>query len=258
VIATLRLFADYHTHTRYSHGKGTIADNVAFARQRGLSEVAITDHGPASLLMSNLIRRTDWVQIRREIEVQNGIYRDIRILFGVEANIVSLDGDLDVPREVLSQMDIVLAGLHLFVVPASLRAGVSLIINNAWLSRLSRNLGRRARRDNTRAVIRAVRKNRIDIITHPGLQLSIDTRELARVCADHGTALEINTSHREVTTDFIQCAAEEGVRFAIGSDAHDPWRVGDLGQGLALAQAAGLRPDQVINAVKPGQAPRFQ
>ena len=41
----IKLFADYHTHTIYSHGTGTIIDNVMIARKKGLKEIAITDHG---------------------------------------------------------------------------------------------------------------------------------------------------------------------------------------------------------------------
>ena len=43
-------FADYHTHTLYSHGKGTIQQNVEAAQRKGLKEIAITDHGPGHIL----------------------------------------------------------------------------------------------------------------------------------------------------------------------------------------------------------------
>ena len=41
----IKLYADYHTHTVYSHGTGSIMDNVMAARKKGLTEIAITDHG---------------------------------------------------------------------------------------------------------------------------------------------------------------------------------------------------------------------
>jgi putative hydrolase len=46
-----RITADYHTHTRYSHGKGTIEDNVRVARDMGLKSIAIADHGFSRQLM---------------------------------------------------------------------------------------------------------------------------------------------------------------------------------------------------------------
>ena len=41
----IEIYADYHTHTKYSHGKGTIMENVLVAKSKGLTEIAITDHG---------------------------------------------------------------------------------------------------------------------------------------------------------------------------------------------------------------------
>jgi predicted metal-dependent phosphoesterase TrpH len=35
------LVADYHTHTRYSHGKGTILENVEAARKKGLKKLPL-------------------------------------------------------------------------------------------------------------------------------------------------------------------------------------------------------------------------
>ena len=39
------LLYDLHTHTTYSHGKGSIEDNVREAFNQGLEFVAISDHG---------------------------------------------------------------------------------------------------------------------------------------------------------------------------------------------------------------------
>ena len=41
----MAFFGDYHTHTTYSHGKGSVADNARAAAAVGLKEIAITDHG---------------------------------------------------------------------------------------------------------------------------------------------------------------------------------------------------------------------
>ena len=39
-----KILYDYHTHTVFSHGKGSIEDNVLSARKLGLKAVAISDH----------------------------------------------------------------------------------------------------------------------------------------------------------------------------------------------------------------------
>ncbi|MCL4514832.1 MAG: PHP domain-containing protein [Firmicutes bacterium] len=244
----MKLFADYHTHTRYSHGTGTVEDNVLAARARGLKQVAISDHGPASLFGVGVRNLATFGKIREEVRECNARYPEIGVLTGVEANVIGADGALDVPGPVLEELDIVLAGLHVTVMPASLADGFKLGLLNALRS-LDSRLGKLARDLNTKALVEAVYRYPIDIVTHPGLRLSIDTRELARACAQNGTAMEINTGHGQTTVEFIQVAAAEGVDFAIGSDAHQPSRVGDLEAGLELALRAGLSPDRIINAV---------
>ena len=49
IIKQYRMIYDHHTHTIYSHGKGTILDNVRVAAAKGIRSIAITDHGPGHL-----------------------------------------------------------------------------------------------------------------------------------------------------------------------------------------------------------------
>ncbi|MDI3538054.1 MAG: putative hydrolase [Bacillota bacterium] len=246
----MKIYADYHTHSEYSHGRGSILGNLRAAQRRGLKAVAITDHGPATAFGMGVPDEKTLLKIKDRLRALAPQFPGLRILAGVEANVVSLDGDLDVSDEVLGQLDIVLAGLHPSVYARTIRDAAWLIGLNA-LSRHLKEVRRLARILNTRALIRAVERHRIDIVTHPGWKLSIDTRALASVCALRGTALEINAAHGYLTREFVRVAAAEGVRFAIGSDAHTPARVGNLEAGVAVAEQLGLRPDQIINAEVP-------
>lgn len=242
----MKIIADLHTHTTYSHGKGSVLDNVTAALARGLQAVGITDHGPRS---APWVRATvhDFVAMRQEVTDLDRRTVDFRILAGAECNITSLKGDLDVPEAVRQRLDIVLAGLHPGILPRTGRDWLALYGGN-WAARFSSRARARSRAANTRAVVEAVLRNDIDVITHPGYHLDIDTRELARACALRGTALEINARHHEMTVAFIQLAAREGAKFVISSDAHAPEDVGNLDHGIAVAKAAGLTADQVLNA----------
>lgn len=240
------VFADYHTHTLHSHGKGTVEENILAAKARGLEEVAITDHGPAALpwIRANL---DDFLEIKKEVRDHSQDIGGIRALVGVECNVISSDGRLDVPRQILQQMDVVLAGLHPIAPPRTFRDRWKMYGQN-FLGRYSRRMARKARTDNTKAVVEAVHSYEIDIITHPGYQLAINTAELARACAKRGTAMEINAGHDHMTVEYCRVAAREGVKFALSSDAHRPGEVGKLDHAVALAVQAGLSADQIINA----------
>jgi putative hydrolase len=241
-----RVFADYHTHTKYSRGAGTILDNAREAKRRGLEIIGIADHGPANWghwAMSELKVFERIIAEARNVEKE---ISGLSVLAGCEANIISFEGELDVPREMQRKLDQVLAGFHPTIIPKRIHDGVKFITGRA-LGLVSLKLRRRARNDNTKAVVAAVYNNEIDIITHPGWNISIDTPELARACVKTDTALEINAKHGVKSVSFIRAAARQGVQFAIGSDAHRPDRVGRVENGVRAAFTAGLEPDQLIN-----------
>lgn len=247
IASSMYIHTDYHTHTRHSDGHGTVDENVAAAARIGLRAVGISDHGPANLFGVGVRSLEHFAHIRREVERARLQWPNIGVYFGVEANLVSLDGHLDIPLEMQSDFDYVMVGLHPLVRPFSLRhaGGFALVRLMEHLSSASR---RKARIKNTDALIKAVHNNRIDVITHPGYRIPIETRELAKACAATGTALEINSGHEHITLEYLEIAADEGASFVIGSDAHSPARVGDFSRALALAKAAGLTSREVRNA----------
>jgi putative hydrolase len=246
-----KIIADYHTHTKYSFAAGSIYDNARAARQVGLETLGIADHGPANWGHFGLTNLTTFEKIIVETKAVEAELPEMKILAGVEANIISYDGDLDIPLTLQRKLDQVLAGFHLTVFPKNVAEGLK-YAGQLTLGKLSPAWRQKARNDNTKAVIEAVYRNEIDIITHPGLKISIDTPELARACARTDTALEINSKHGAESVAFIKAAAQEGVRFAIGSDAHHPRQVGRLQSGVRAAQAAGLQAEQIINVIEVG------
>lgn len=243
----MEIFADYHTHTIYSHGKGTVLDNVAAASKRGLAEIAISDHGPSHMAGIGIKNIQTLDQIRQDCQQAMKVYPNVQVKLGVESNVTSILGDIDIPQEYQEKLDVLQVGLHLMVNPESWLDGINRTAFH-YLKYLGSSFRRKSRMLNTEAIVNAVFKHKIDIITHPGHRFDIDTKALAHACAQRGTAFEINTSHENMTLDLIEIAANEGVKFVIGSDAHHPSRVGDFAKGLALAKAAGLTVEQILNA----------
>ena len=114
----MKILTDFHTHTLYSkngHGKGTIRENAESALAKGLKELWITDHGPGHFLFG--IKRDKFKEVREEIDRLNTEYQGkLKIFFGVEANVMSYDGDMDVTEEEKKYLD----GINLGSITVSL------------------------------------------------------------------------------------------------------------------------------------------
>ncbi|PRX28640.1 putative hydrolase [Orenia metallireducens] len=244
----MQLYADYHTHTVYSHGTGSIRENIEVAIKKGLKEIAISDHGPAShsIVRLGVEDSATLLEIKKEVDKYNRLYPEIKVLAAVEANVISIDGRLDVPEFILRELDKVLVGFHLFIKPASFRDGIEIILNNTIVDKLKINHNQ-IRYRNTEILINTLNNYDIDIITHPGYKVDIDTRTLAKVAVKKGVALEINSSHGYMREEYIRLALEEGAKFILGSDAHSPDKVGDVKNAMLVAQQAGLTDKDIIN-----------
>lgn len=243
----MKIWADFHTHTRYSHGTGTIEQNVRAAMKRGLCAIGISEHGPANIGLC--LKLEDFHKMREEIERLRNKYTDIDILLGCEANIVSLDGELDIPDYILEDLDYSMVGLHPMVWPRSLKDGFCLFFENIIAKVVdSGPLKEKVMEQNTTALIKAISNNNIKIVTHPGLHLPIDTAKLARAAVENRTALEINAGHGYMTEEYVKIAKANGAKFAIGSDAHHPRDVGNFKKALEIVRKADLSEKDIINA----------
>lgn len=248
----MRAYGDYHTHSQYSHGKGNIEGNIEAAIARGFQELAITDHGPRSWNFINLGVKevAELLEIKKEIKGLQKKYPQIKLLAGVEANIINREGELDVPEEILRELDIVAAGFHLLIYPPDFRSFRDVILNNRFYYKWFPARRKEIRKFNTEVLIKAVKRYRINFITHPGYGIDIDTYELARACAEQGTLLEINARHVEELRAFIQAAARTDVKFIINSDAHAPEEVGDFQRAIRIVEELGLSPERIVNIIK--------
>lgn len=238
------LLADFHTHTRYSHGRGTILENVEAACNKGLKTIAITDHGFNHLVFG--LSLSNLKKMRDEISALNQRFADIEVLLGIEANIIGMDGEIDIPASYLDAFDIILMGFHKIVKPAGWTDFWNLFAKNA-LDKLGLTDKEQVRQANTAAVIKAIERYPIRILTHPGATINIDTRALAKAAAKYNVALEINASHGYMTEEYVRIAMEEGANFSINSDAHSPQRIGDFNKGIEIAKAVGVPSIRIIN-----------
>jgi len=255
IIGGYDLQADYHTHTIHSHGRGTVADNARAAAIAGLDEVAITDHGPALASGAGLRAPGAIEHVREMVTEANRLPGGVRVLQGVEANVMDADGRLDLPDEVLRRLDIVLAGIHPAAGYDGLWGTVRGFLMATMLPVLSPRAGRRQRVDATKSLAEAARRHPVDIIVHPGLRQAVDVEDLARAACRTGAALEINSTHGHLSAAACRIAAKAGCYFAINSDAHRPADVGNLAYGARLARQAKIPADRIVNTGLAGPRP---
>ena len=239
-----KLLYDLHTHTTYSHGTGSVEDNVRAAVAKGLSYIAISDHGPGHLFYG--INRNDIPNLKRDIEKMNVKFPKMQVKMSVEANTVHGGNGLDVHRDEFDEFDFIIAGFHFGLF------GCSSIRNWLW-SHGFRAGEETLRRTNTEMIVRALEKNDIAILTHPGDKGPFDIRRIAEMCAQTDTLMEINCRHDHLTVEEIRIAAEvPGVRFILSSDAHTPDAVGECAGGFRRAVEAGLDLSRIVNIAKKG------
>ncbi len=223
---------DLHTHTNLTDGVATLAEMVAAGRTRGYEYYAITDHAP-NLFMQRMTTEKMLAQREQVRRLEESLAADggapIRLLHGTELNIAA-DGSVDWPDEVLAGFDIRVASVHShFDQP---------------------------RDEMTRRFVRACQNPYVNVIGHPTARrigrrpgVDVDLAALFRVCAETGTALEIN-SHPErldLPAEHIRAARDAGVKFAIDTDAHAIGHLDFLRYGVGTAQRGWLTAGDVIN-----------
>ncbi|ACV64635.1 PHP domain protein [Desulfofarcimen acetoxidans DSM 771] len=241
----MKLFADYHTHTVFSDGLGTVRENAASAAARGLSEVAITDHGPRNIVTG--MKGLDKLNIMlEEVARVNRLDLGVKVLAGLEASVVSSSGELELSRRAIKQLDLLVAGLHPYFLPRQLKDLWHFVLPN-HLGRVRRSSGAKLKNTNTKALTEAVRRYPVDIVSHPNFMMPVELQELAPVCAERNSSLEINTGHVYNKDMIVLAAQKAGAKLVINSDAHTPQRVGDLASGLALVERLKFPLQRVVN-----------
>lgn len=222
----MRYQVDTHTHTLAStHAYSTIHDYIAEAKRKGIVLFATTDHGPD---MADAPHPWHFINSRVIPRMVDGV----GILRGIEANIKDEFGEIDCNDRMLSELDIILAGFHEQV------------------------FAPKDRETNTRAMINAMKKGLVHIITHPGNpKYPIDIPAVAEAAAKYHVALEINNSsflHSRVGSDVNCLTIAKAVRDAgglvsLGSDSHIAFSLGDLSISQRILDDADFPADRVLN-----------
>ena len=253
------LTGDYHTHTIYSHGggfkhgKGTVLQNVQRAKELGLQEIAITDHGFEQMAWG--LKRKEFPRLIRDCRAaaeQTGL----TVYVGMEANLCDENGRTDMLASDYAQFDIFLMGIHRFVKFTAFRDLWNLLVRNSFYMLLKNHVPASLIRFNTNALIKSIEKNPIDIITHLNFQSFCDVVEVAKAARDYGTYIELSSKKIHLSDEQLAAVCDTGVRFVIDSDAHSPERIGDTKLVEQILSRVDVPKDRIDNIE--GRLPHFR
>lgn len=238
----MRILGDYHTHTTYTHGTSSVEENVMQAENLELKEIAITEH---CYLGYNHIKKGDIEKISDDIERIRNKYK-VKILLGIEANLMSRSGDIDIADEELEKLDIVILGYH----KASKYSFVE------WLKFALPNMIRKKPTKkqievNTNAYLNAINKHRINIVAHLGYAgCTVDYVKIAKECVKKNIFIELNGKRINFGKEDIQGMVATGVKFIINSDAHSKLAVGKNHRAFNMIEKYKIPLDQIANLDK--------
>lgn len=238
----MRLLGDYHTHTTYTHGTSTVEENIQQAEVLGLKEIAITEHSYKGF---NHIKVGDLSKIKADIDAVKDKY-NVRVLLGIEANLMSEDGDIDISDEELKDLDVVVLGYH-----KASKLKFSQFIKFSIPNMFRKKPTKKQIERNTMAYIRAMDKHRINILAHLGYAgCAVDCVRLAKECVKRNIYIELNGKRINFTKEDILAMLETGVKFIIDSDAHKKENVGKNSMAFNLIEKYNIPLEQVANVDK--------
>jgi DNA polymerase (family 10) len=219
---------DLHCHSTWSDGRATVREVADAARALGYDYVAICDHTTSVRVVPGL----DADGIRRqaaEIEQVNEELAPFRVLRGVECDILP-DGSLDLPDDVLAELDWVQISLH-----AGQRAG---------------------RRDLTARVTYAMQHPAARCLSHPTGRIvghrpenALDLERTIQTALETGVALEVNglPSRLDLSGAHVREALAAGVEIVCSSDSHSAAGLGNMRYAVHVARRGGAPRSAIVN-----------
>ncbi len=221
---------DLHTHTEWSDGHDSIEELALAARDMGRQYIAITEHSAGRGIAHGLSIERLREQVG-EIKALNRRLSGIRVLTGTEVDIRA-DGSLDLPYEILAELDIVTAAVH---------------------GAMNQSEGKMTGR-----FIKAIENPDVDMIAHPTCRLigerepvALDLEAVFRAAAKHNKVLEINAMPERLDLKDVHAfrARELGAKLAIGTDAHNVAHLGLMRFGIGVARRAWCEPQHIVNTL---------
>jgi putative hydrolase len=236
VFEQVALDEDFHVHSTFSDGASSLEENIRIARKRGLRTVCLVDH---------VRRDTAWLPSFTAAVARCRDQPGLRVLAGVEAKILDLSGQLDIPP-VLDGIDLVLIADHQFpaddgpVLPAEVRTtiGSGDMTAAEAIERLCEATANALHATDRQPLIAhlfsVLPKIGLDEAMVPEALLA----HLAKQTAHAGVMVELNEKWSCPSPRTVAALAKAGVRLVAGTDSHHCRDIGTYRSVGSIASAS--------------------
>ncbi|HUJ58031.1 MAG TPA: PHP domain-containing protein [Kofleriaceae bacterium] len=233
LIAQHDLTTAFHCHTTYSDGKDSIEAMAQGAAALGLAAITITDHSANASYAGGI--GAEGLRAQATEIAALGERAAARILRGTEADILA-DGAIDVPAELLPELDLVIASVHqrYKLDRDAMTARLVTALRQPFYKIWGHALGRLV-----------LRRDPID--------LRLD--DVLDAAAESPAAIEINGDpyRLDLAPEHARRAAARGIPFVLSCDAHSVRGLDALRWAVGMARRARIRRHQVLNALPPDE-----
>ena len=219
---------DVHVHTYASgHAFSTMNEVINTAKSKNLQLIGIADHAPN---MPGSAHKFHFMNLKI---VPRDAY-GIKLLLGVELNILDHSGHVDLDDYVLKNLDYAIASLHNpCIEPSTLE-------------------------ENTSAMIGAMKNPKVVIIGHPdNPKYPVDFDKIAKAAKDYNVLLEMNnhsyiwTGYRAGSRDkaalMLAACKKYQTEVIMGSDAHIDFDVGNHSASIEVVKQNNFPEELVVN-----------
>jgi len=220
---------DLHCHTTWSDGRASVEEMARAACDLGYEYVAICDHTPAV----GAVRGLSPDDVRRqgeEIAAANEVLAPFRVLRGIECDILG-DGRLDLPNDVLAELDWVQASVHggQRMPGPEMTRRVEEALCNPYVRCLSHPTGRYINRRPENA---------------------LDLERIFEVALEQRVAVEVNglPPRLDLSGEHVHDALAAGVEIVCSTDAHSVAGLGNMTLAVATARRGWATATNVVNA----------
>ncbi|MDD7740640.1 MAG: phosphatase [Fusicatenibacter sp.] len=224
---------DAHTHTVASgHAYNTMNEMLLAAKEKGLQLLAVTDHGNGMEGTTPRYYFENSTMIDREAFCKRF---GVKLLFGVELNLMDFDGRVDMSQSLLEKMDLAIVSIH----PPCFPKGAT-------------------KEQVMEAYCKAMRNPLIQFVGHPDDgRFPVDYRMLVQAAKEYHVALEVNnhsldgkggrTNARQNDMEMLRFCMEYEVPVILNSDAHVDTEVGNHKDAWALIREIGFPEKLILN-----------